>query len=135
MELPTTVLADILRQKRFHLHRVNGSSLPKVRADLASRISRGEKWKVAIIQGSDAEDGGGMVLLREGPTPGTFEGVFYRAANCGADRQNVKTTAIMLYMLGVVSSSEAFHDGFLRHYPKVGVTGIGTPHPEYAPIH
>jgi len=135
MKLPTTKLADILRQKRFKLDRVDDSSLPNMQADLAARISRGEKWNVAIIQGSDAEYGKGMALLREGTKPGTFEGVFYRAADCGVDNENVEATASMLYMLGVVPSSDAFHNGFLRHYSKVGITGIGTSKPEYTPIH
>ena len=132
MKLPTTKLADILRQKRFKLDEVDDNTPSKMKADLEARISRGETWEVAIIQGSDT--GGGMVLLRKGVNPGTFEGVFYRAADCGADNENVEATASMLYMLGVVPSSDAFHNGFLRHYSKVGVTGISTAKPEYAPI-
>lgn len=123
----------MLRQKRFKLDEVDDNAPSKMKTDLEARIGRGETWEVAIIQGS--ETGRGMVLLREGVKPGTFEGVFYRAGDCGADQENVKATAEMLCMLGIAPSPEALYDGFLKHYSKVGITGIGTDKPEYAPIH
>lgn len=144
MYYPSTNLAEILRDKdRYVIERARLQSSEQMVADLQQRLTNSAgSWTVAVIRAVDDTHGpvrvtSGMVVLRPQLNTDKFEGIYYRQADCGAYRTNVRITAELLCLLAYGTNEKLrvdhLYENFLAFYTKIIVTGLNTDWPDFLP--
>lgn len=127
MKLPTYDI-KAMQEPRFKIEKIRGASLIEMVRDVERRVAAGGTlYSLAVVQKNT-----GMVLLRDGAKPNTFEGLLYPLGTCGSESPATWATAGALAALGASPISDRnaavrrLCEDFLWAYPHVRVLALGT---------